>query len=154
MVTWSKIFILLFVGTAVGCVIWLGFFHDAHDFRQQLSQEDRHAELVGAKPLPKAAIVIVIDNHKNECVRVDSAEFNGSEIWVYLHNDCRTRRNFIKVSWKAKAPDGTIIESQEHYAGAAESGLLQGEKLEYHADRFKDDPRIQSVVVWASSDDL
>lgn len=146
----SKIFILLFVGAAIGCSIWLGFFRDAHDLNKQLTQEDRHAEIVGAKPLPKAPIEIVIKNKRSECRVIDRAELNDSELWVYYHNGCPSTTTGDTIHWTGISPDGTVIVSGWTFT---RSDLDAGQRAEFHTTDIKADPRMVKLEVKARWND-
>lgn len=125
---------------------WLALGEEAHSFKRQISQEDRHAEIVGAKPLPKAAIEIVIQKTKRDCIQIDRAEIDGEATWVYWHNQCGgTRQAFIKIQYKLQAPDGTVIARNYEFA-ASGSSLEAGEKGELKL-RVPADPRAVKLVI-------
>jgi len=147
MSTWSQTFIVLFIGIGLGLTIWLTFFQNAHDFNRQLSIEDRHAEAVGAKPLPEEPVKIQIDNDKDFCLVVDAAEFDGDNIWIRYHMACA--QDFAALSWKELAPDGTIVKNGYQWiiSGAK---MERGEKGEWKTESlFELDPRAVTVKVRA-----
>src|SRR5689334_15526550 len=93
---YSRIFILLFVGTALGCILWLTFFKDAHLFRRELSQEDRAAVAVAAVPLPSAKLVIILPTNQF-CYKVERAEVDGSDYLLYVRNTCAHRERYAEL---------------------------------------------------------
>jgi hypothetical protein len=141
---WSTTFIVLFIGIGLGCGVWLGFFHDVHDLNRQLATEDRHAEVVGAKPLPVEPVKLQIDVERDFCLVIDSAEFDGDNIWIRYHMACA--EDFAALYWKQVAPDGTIVENGYAWIITG-GGLARGEKGEFKTDeyQFHLDPR--TVIV-------
>lgn len=138
----------------VGSIYWLTFAHGTHDFRRQLSQESRHAEVVGARPLPKAPIKITIRLHRNSPIVIDRIERDGDDTFVYYRNVTDSAHDYIKIMFMQHAPDGTIIGSSGGYASIYGDGpdhLEAGEKAEAHFN-FKADPRTVELVVNCTAD--
>ena len=138
--------VILFMAIAVGGIRWLWLYRGIrHEIRDE-SQESRHAEIVGAKPLPKAPLVIEIDKgSRSQCMKIDRAEIDGADIWVYFDNDCRESRGFVEILWKGYAPDGTFVIQEAQYATNASNDMDAGERGEFHVNGIKDDPRIVRV---------
>lgn len=148
----SQVFVLLFVGTAVGCILWFVLFLDAHYFNRQVSQEARANDAVGANPLPKAKLEIIIRNKRDSCRVVDKVKLDGSNLWVYWHKVCTDNYGIQAdhISWKGYAPDGTVVTSGRDEAAELEPG----EKGEFHTERFDTDPRVVKVVIEANWNDV
>lgn len=108
---------------------WLWFCEGAHKFRRLLSQEKRHAEIVGARPLPKKSLQIDIESKRDSRVVIDRAEIDGHDIWVYCTNVSGGDLTYVKVAWKLVAPDGTIVAQNYHFINTA-NPLGSGERIE------------------------
>lgn len=91
----------------IAASIWLGVWIGAHDFRHQLSQEERAADYVGAQELPKGKIAITVLD--KSCVRIRKADIDGDSLIVYVKNDCRRNLDYIEIHWQQIAPDSTIL---------------------------------------------
>jgi len=139
--------LLYFVLAATGIVRlrWL-----VHEQNQELSQENRRAEWVGAKPLPKEPIKLVIRDIPNECLKIDRAAIEGDYVVVYYRNSCQLDRQYGKIVYKGYAPDETIVVRDYAYAFTTER-LFAGEKGEWRTKRFNDDPRIVKVEFYMES---
>lgn len=154
----AKLFLLLFLGIAVGFLLWLMFFSDLHTFNRQVkqdaiadSQQARANQAVGAAPLPKAPVQIVIRNVRYSCRIIDRVELDEKTLYVYWHKVCSDNYDIASdhIAWKGYAPDGTVITS-----GAEEAAeIAPGEKSEFHTDDFVSDPRIVKVVIEANWND-
>lgn len=131
---------------ALAASCWLFFVSDLHIFRRTIQQENRHAEIVGAKPLPVAPIIIEIKHPKQYCASVDRAEIDGTDLWIYWHNGCRAPFSFVKLIVKARAPDGTIVASIDPYVVAGEE-IEPGEAREFHS-AIPADPRAVTLQIW------
>jgi hypothetical protein len=143
--------VIVFIGLAVGCTVWLGFFSDKHDYSRKLTTEDRRAVAVGANPLPITPVQIIIKPRRKECVILDKVEFDGADLFVNYHMGCA--ETYSALRWKQRAPDGTIIDSGEQYIIAG-SMINRGEKGEWKTEYlFHLDPRTVTVEVTASRED-
>lgn len=147
----AQVFILLFVGTAVGCAIWFGFFSDLHFFNRKVASEERHAEQVGAKPLPIEPVKVVIRNSPRSCAQLTSAEFDGDTITVGYEVACSER--YMALRWKQRSPNGTLIDNGYTWIWAG-SSVDRGEHGNFTASpySFKFDPRTSVIEVTANSD--
>ena len=120
----------------------------AHSFRRVLSQERRHAIVVGAAKLPTDPYKIRLPNQRDSSLRITSAEIDGSDVWVYYQNAGQGRVRFIELRWSLISPNGTQIKSGWHYAdtegGAGE--LDPGEKGECKLE-IASDPRAETLDV-------
>lgn len=99
----------------IGALVWLTGFRNLHDFNHQTSQEKRASVAVQALPLPKEPLKIEIYNSKRLCHQIESAEFDGDELVMYIRNVCgnsiraMTEAAYVETHWQALAPDGTVI---------------------------------------------
>jgi len=135
----------------LAAVYWLAFGKDLHYFRREMSQEDRHNEVVGAKILPKNAIDIQFFNKPDDVIAITRAEIDGGEVWVWYQNVGQFRATFIEFHWSLVSPDGTVIKQDDNYAavyrGAGE--LDPGEKGEVHFPIISD-PRAKTLKLRVS----
>jgi len=130
---------------ALAAIWWLSFGQGLHYFRRALSQEKRHAEIVGAAVLPKAAMKIKIVDARDAAVRIDRAEIDGGDLWVYYKNVGHSRASDIGLTWRLIAPDGTVVKAHSGYVmiyseNNAPDSLEPGERGEAHYD-IPSDPR-------------
>lgn len=149
----SQIFILLFVGTAVGCAIWFGFFSDVHDFNRKTSQEERRSEAVGEKVIPRAPPKIVLLNRQRECRVIDSASQDGGQFVVYYHNACGTPTNADTIHWTGFAADGTVIMSDWNFTHEDLGPNQRGEFIWPSYSHLGEDPRVTRWEVKARYND-
>lgn len=130
----------------IAALLWFTFGSDLHFFRRAIRQEERHAEIVKALPLPTKAIDVQIKEKKNACIAIDRAEIDGGELWVYWHSQCFTDDNaFVVISWRGLAPDRTIVVSDQAYAMAG-APVSAGDKAEFHRN-IQVDPRMVTLEV-------
>lgn len=128
----------------VGAIVWLTFFDGAHTFDRKLSQEQRHAEIVGAKELPKAPMKIVLANRRASPVAIDRAEADGSDVWFYWSNRSRSPVCYVEFTWKATAPDGTVVARDRTFLTTA--SVDPGERSEAHIS-VPADPRAVTLTL-------
>lgn len=130
---------------ALAAIWWLAFGEGLHYFRRALSQEKRHAEIVGAVILPKGPIKITLSDSRDAAVRVDRAEIDGGDLWIYYKNFGQQRATSIQFTWRLIAPDGTVIKADDGYIeisaeNSAPGSLEPGERGEAQL-KIKSDPR-------------
>lgn len=135
---------------ALAAIWWLAFGEGLHSFNRQVSQEDRAAQAVGAAPLPKAAINVVIKNKHADCHVIDKAVLDGGDLWIYWHNACSEPVKDSTIAWSSIAPDGTMIKSGWDYT---HQDLDGGQKAEYHFSEVDADPRTVTLEVKARWND-
>lgn len=136
---------------AIAALWWLAFGEGIHYFTRALSQEQRAAEWVGAKVKPRAPLKIEIDTAPDAQVKIDRANFDGGDLWIYYSSEGGAE--FIKCNWKEYAPDGTIVASKERIyptvdgEGQSPDSLGPGERAELHL-KVLSDPRAVSIKIW------
>lgn len=136
----------------LAAIWWLAFGEGLHYFKRALSQEKRHAEIVGVtKPL-KEAVKIVISDTRDAAVRIDRAEIDGGDLWIYYKNFGDSRVDFIEFTYKLISPDGTVVKQESSYIAAlawrskAPGSLDPGERGEAHL-KIAADPRAETLNV-------
>src|SRR5258708_5935846 len=77
----------------LGASVWLGVWIGYHDFRHQLSQEDRAAIYVGAENRPKAKIIPTI--MPKDCTHITRADIDGSTLLLWARNDCDSYLSYM-----------------------------------------------------------
>lgn len=130
---------------ALAAIMWLTFGQGMHYFRRALSQEKRHAEVVGASPLPKVALEIELANARDSAIRINKAEIDGDDLWIYVENSGHSKVDFVEYEWRLSAPDGTIVKSDRHFIPGSTT-LEAGEKREIKA-QIASDPRASKLIV-------
>ncbi len=135
----------------LGALLWLSFFMGAHGFGRDLSQEKRHAEIVGAAPLPAKPIKIILSQGTGN-IRFSRVTLTGKEFWIYYFNSGRSGADSHGYEIKWKAPDGTIINRLTGEMGSdtennAPNFLQSGEHGEAHIVTNVDDPRTMTVEI-------
>jgi len=135
----------------LAAIWWLVFGQELHYFSRALSQEKRHAEIVGASPLPKEVMKIVLKNQRDSPLRIERAEIDGGDLWVYYKNDGNGTLEYIRLKWELIAPDGTIVKAQDGYVEVysendAPGSLEPTQKGEAHY-KIPSDPRAVSLVL-------
>lgn len=147
----TKIFIVLFVGTAVGCVVWLSFFRDAHDFHHDLSQQDRAAQAVGATERPTSKMQIEIQ--RRMCANITDADIDGKDLTVHARNDCHRGFDYLEYHYELLSPDGTAIAGGYHNEANCPIPATVGSKAECKFE-IPDDDRAKVVRVWMQGSGL
>lgn len=130
---------------ALAAIWWLAFGQGLHYFRRALSQEKRHAEIVGAAILPKTPLKIRISDTRDAAVQIDRAEIDGGDLWIYYKNTGDFKKGSIRFTWKQISPDGTVVSSLSGFADVygenrAADSLDPGERGELHL-KIEPDPR-------------
>lgn len=136
---------------ALAGIWWLAFGEGVHYFRRALSQEKRHAEIVGAAVLPKAPIKITLSDRRDAAVKIDRAEIDGGDLWIYYRNLGQSRVTYIQFTWRLIAPDGTVIKADDGYIeissnNSAPGSLEPGERGEARL-KIESDPRAVTLDV-------
>jgi hypothetical protein len=130
----------------LAAIYWLAFGEGLHYFRRVLSQEKRHAEIVGARILPREPMKITIHHQLGESLTVDRAEIDGGDLWVYYKNTGASGVRGIQLTWRIVAPDGTVIKAGDrqyvsvYSKNDAPDELDAGERGEAHF-KIPSDPR-------------
>lgn len=138
-------FVIVFCGLALGCVIWLGFFQDTHEFKRELRQEDRKAEFVGAAERPASKIKVQV--LKRDCTVITNATLDGEDMTVYARNDCHQQIRYMEYRWQTIAPNGTAIGSGYTNTANCAIPMMPG-KLAECSIKVGTDDRIDTVMVW------
>ncbi len=94
---------------AIGASVWLGVYVGIHQFRHELSQEDRAAVYTAATQRQKSKIAIQIIPH--DCSTVTRADIDGSTLLLYAQNNCHKRLRYFEWHWQALSPNRTILTS-------------------------------------------
>lgn len=139
--------VICFIGVAIGCSMWLGFFKDAHYFNRDLSQEKRGAEWVGQNPEVPPSKPIEFEIHNHGCLRVDRALVDGDTLTFELTRVCGSADDYAEMHWRAKAGNTVIASGSENWQV---DGVGLGEQKIFEINNsyeFKADPRITSIVV-------
>ena len=119
---------------------------ETHDYNRKVSQEDRHAELVGAAPLPVKPLNVIVKKSRNSCAVIDRAEIDGEAGWIYWHWACGGSNDaYVSLSYSLRSPDGTTISSDWNWA-IASSPVESGQKFEFKIN-VKPDPRAVDWIV-------
>jgi hypothetical protein len=130
---------------ALGAAAWIGVYIGAHDFRHQLSQEERAATYTGASEKPKDKFKIVIEPH--DCSHITKADIDGHVLLLYARNDCHKTLDYLAWHWQEVSPNGTIISGgyqnnaycpvPQHYSEIAEC-----------SQEISDDDRAVQIKLW------
>lgn len=91
----------------VGASVWLGVYIGVHDFRRELSQEERRSEYVGASVRPKEKLKISVVPY--DCTHITKANIDGKDLLLYARNDCHRRLEYNSWHWRLLSPDGVVI---------------------------------------------
>lgn len=132
---------------AVGFSAWLGFWIALHQYRHELSQEDRAAVYVGAKDRPKDKITIEILPHG--CTLVTKADVDGDRLLMYARNECHKTLDYVAWNWQEVSPDGTIIRSGWTNTASCPAPRLAGSSAECSMNIVTDD-RAKTLQVWTN----
>jgi hypothetical protein len=132
----------------MGASVWFGVYIGAHNFRKQLSQEQRGAVYVGADPRPKSRLSIQIK--AVDCVHITKADIDGRTLMLYASNDCHNSIRYLEWHWQLLSPDGTAIA--QGFQNQCPMPNSPGDKAEcvfsgpYHG--LPDEDRAAIVLVW------
>ncbi len=134
-------------GLGLGAAVWLGVWVAGHDFRHQLSQEDRAAVYTGAVEKPKGKVKLVVVHR--DCVEVTRADFDGAALLLYTRNNCHQFLLYMEWHWEAVSPNGTVIAqgymNTAYCAAASEPGDVSECRLNVYID-----DRIETLRVWGN----
>lgn len=154
---WGRFALMFgFFWLAVASSVWLGTYVEAHQFKKELSQEERRAIFVGAYQRPTAKIRVETPNET--CLMVTHADLDGVIISAYVQNNCDGKKvlyNF-KIYYQAVAPNGTLLEGswlRSVDARLSPERLEPGEQGEFVFRYAVDvDDRTAAVRIWFESD--
>lgn len=130
----------------LAAVVWFGLYVSVHEFNRTVTQEKRAADWVGEKTPPKAAVKLVIKNRERGCTKIESAHFDGDDLWVYAQRICGGP-GYAEIHWKAVAADGTVVSAGYDNSTGLESAD-DGERAEYKPYSYKPDPRTTAVILY------
>lgn len=130
----------------IGAAVWLGVWITGHDFRHQLSQEDRAAVYTGAEQRPKSKVVITII--PRDCTEVTRADIDGSALLIYARNDCHKRLDYMEWHWQSVSPNGTVLKDG-YTNGDCPKAVEPGDVAECHMNIDADD-RAEVLRVWTT----
>lgn len=91
----------------IGFAAWLGVWVALHQYRHELSQEDRAAVYVGAAERPKSKLAV--DIIPQDCSVITRADINGEDLLLYAKNNCHAKVRYMEWHWEALSPDRTVI---------------------------------------------
>lgn len=134
---------------AIGAAAWLGIWIGYHNFRHQLSQEDRAAvytSAAGSTDKPQSKIAVEIKTHG--CSHVTRADVDGTNLLMYATQNCGAKMDYFEWHWQAISSNGTVI-GQGYTNQCPVPG--SGEIAECRMD-IKDDDRTVRLRVWAQID--
>jgi hypothetical protein len=132
----------------IGALVWLGVWIGIHEFRHELSQEERAAIYVGAKERPHSRLII--NTIKSDCSTVTRADLDGSDLIMYAKNDCHETLRYLAWRWQLLSPDGTVLK--EEYVNGCPVPRMPGDsaecRMQDHYASVSDDDRAATVRVW------
>jgi hypothetical protein len=141
--TRNFLIVLVVVVALLGFVQKIGITQ--YFFQREVSQDQRRAEAVQAVPLPVEPIKVIIQNKPRNCLQIDKAEVDGSNLAFYYHNVCAAVvPGYVEFRWVPRAADGTAIRADYQNKGF---GREPG-RNEYIYPYFTPDPRIVSIEVY------
>lgn len=133
----------VFMVLTLGAWTWLKTTIIGHDFRRQLTMEDRRAEVTGANPLPAAPFKIILRQPDRNCLHITEAAFDGDNIVGTVKNKCNVMIDFGKVYYRAMTPSGVGIRGGQEFIESW-SELPPGDLSEFTIT-MRPDPRIATV---------
>lgn len=123
--------------------VWLGVWIGLHQWKHELSQEDRAAMYVGALERPKSKIKAEIQ--QSGCVTIDRVDIDGNQMMVYTANHCHSRITYLEYHYTALSPKKYSISSD--WTNSCNMPTQPGDRAECRL-KISDDDRISSVRVW------
>lgn len=129
----------------LGAAVWLGVYINAHNFKHQLTQEDRAAAYVGATERPKSKILVEII--PQDCTQIFNTDIDGDTLMLYAQSNCDFKMEYMEWHWEAISPNNTIIASGYHNTAYCPALTTPGIKAECRMEVSTDD-RIVKFRVW------
>jgi hypothetical protein len=137
------------LGTAAA--VWLSTYIALHEFRHELSQEDRAATYVGATERPKSKIKISVS--EQDCSHITRADLDGSTLLIYAKNDCHETLDYLAWHWQTIAPNGTALkEGYTNSCPLPAAGATAECRLSISSYGEDLDDRVATVRVWTRID--
>lgn len=147
----AALFASAFSIVAIGCIFWVLFFSNAHFFGRELSQEKRHAAIVGPSTPYTTPIKLTLYEGDSNAIATDSADITGNDFWIYYHNDRKSSVEKVWFELKFLSANGTILARETPTAEASlnsAAGFLEaGDRAEAHLRLETVDPRTASVRI-------
>lgn len=126
--------------------VYFGLFRSVHDYKREVSQEERKNEATQTVELPKAPIRIAFKNSDRECVKVENAYIDGDNLLVYVRNQCGLTQGFTRLGHTLIAADGTRIGGGMTYIATDTDEMEAGERREV-VSSVKADPRTVEIKI-------
>lgn len=95
----------------LGASTWLGVWIGIHQWKHELSQQDRAAAYVGAMERPTSKIKV--DIVQKGCVTIDKVDLDGKTLLIYTTNHCHTEISYLDWHWALLSPAGVSIAAEE-----------------------------------------
>lgn len=131
----------------IGASVWLGVYIGVHQFRHELSQEERAAIFTGAQERPKQKIAV--HTLSRDCTKIVRADLDGDSLTLYAENDCGYFLDYMEYHWEFISPNGTILNQGYHNGATCPIPSEPRDKAECSFSVDPDD-RAESLKVWAS----
>lgn len=131
----------------LGLATWGGIWMGIHNFRHQLSQEERAAVYTGAAERPKAKIKVLVESR--DCTHLTHADLDGESLVLYAKNDCHVPLRYLAWHWQMLSPNRTVIAQGHENTSSCAVPIQPGDTAECHTQVVADD-RAETLRVWTS----
>lgn len=136
---------LVLLALGLGASVWFGVYMGVHQFRRELSQEERAAIVVGAEVRPTEKIAVALS--QSGCVRVTRADLDGRNLIIYTSNGCHRELTYVEWHWEELSPSGTVVHGG-WTNWQCPAPRLPGDSAECRFDNIELDDRAASMRVW------
>lgn len=127
----------------IAASIWLGVYIGIHNFRRELSQEDRRAVFVGAYQRPKSKLRI--ETPAMRCLKITHVDLDGGTATVYFQNNCTGETTNRMLRYQTLAPDGTVLHGGWDWTY---TGSLKGGEQAEVIEKLELDDRAAGIRFW------
>lgn len=138
--------------------VWFGVYLGIHQFRREVSQEQRAAVQVGAAERPKNKIAFDFATAQTYCAGVTRGDIEGATMRLYATNDCHKPLTGMNWYYEMLSPNGTILHAGHtgdwsHVPCPAptqvgDSSECQFAEANHYDSSLPIDDRVSKIRVW------
>lgn len=132
------------VVVGVAAITWAMAVHYWMGVGREHRADQRSLHSVGLSDPPKATIKLIL--HSSPCLVDGRGRIDGTDVWLYIRNQCGHSLDLPNYRYRVEAHDGTVIESGV-YAFSGDKSFGEGERREQKLTINADD-RTETVEFW------
>lgn len=142
----------------MGSSVWFGVYLGLHQFRREISQEQRAAVAVGAQARPKGKIAFDFTAAQTYCAGITRGDVEGATMRLYAFNDCHKPLTGMDWHYEMLSANGTVLhagKTNQFSHVSCPTPTQPGDSAEcvfgnqnYYSTEIPIDDRVVTMRVW------